>query len=75
MPAAVNPMRSSLINETFWVPYCEAIFKKPIGPPKVKYYLDKYGGLDITGKNIFFFNAGEDPWQYAGMRSLKNPDT
>jgi hypothetical protein len=65
-------MRSNLINSTYWVPYCEAIFG-PIGEPKVDYYIAKYGGLNITGDNIVFANAIEDPWQWAGMRHLQDP--
>lgn len=36
---------------------------------------EHYGGLDITGDNIFFLNGSEDPWQYAAMRELKYPKT
>lgn len=54
---------------------CQSIFGKDIGEPKVDFYIQKYGGLDITGTNIVFANAIEDPWQWAGMRSLKHPDT
>lgn len=28
------------------------------------------GGLNIGGSNIFFVNAVEDPWKYAGMQKL-----
>ena len=65
-------MRSSLIDANYWVPYCEAIFGK-IGEPNIDYYIKKYGGLDITGNNIVFANAIEDPWQWAGMRQLQDP--
>lgn len=33
-----------------------------------------FGGLEITGDNIFFANAAEDPWQWAGMRSIHDPE-
>lgn len=62
-------MRSSLINSEYWVPYCESIFG-PIGEPKVAENIARYGGLAITGKNIVFANAIEDPWQWAGMRQI-----
>lgn len=68
-------MRSSYIGKDYWVPYCEAVFGIPIGEPNVKYYHDTYGGLDIDAKNIYFVNSIEDPWQYAGMRTIKNPVT
>ena len=32
-----------------------------------------FGGLEITGENIFFLNAIEDPWQYAGMLEIHDP--
>lgn len=32
-----------------------------------------FGGLDITGSNIFFLTASEDPWQYAGMIEIHDP--
>jgi hypothetical protein len=54
---------------------CQAIFGAAIGEPKVDWYIEKYGGLDITGTNIVFANAIEDPWQWAGMRQIKHPDT
>lgn len=69
VPNTEHPMRSALINADYWVPYCEAIFGQ-IGEPKIDYYITKYGGLDITGDNIVFANAIEDPWQWAGMRQL-----
>lgn len=74
IPNPQHPMRSSLINSTYWVPYCESIFGQ-IGEPKVDYYVERYGGLDITGDNIIFANAIEDPWQWAGMRQIQHPDT
>jgi len=73
MAYKAHPMRSRLINETYWVPYCQSIFGNSIGEPAVQYYINRYGGLNITGKNIVFANAIEDPWQYAGMRKLQDP--
>jgi hypothetical protein len=40
-----HPMRSKLINESYWVPYCQAIFGDSIGEPEVDYYIKRYGGL------------------------------
>jgi len=31
---------------------------------------EMYHGTDINETNIFFFNAREDPWQYAGIEKL-----
>ena len=33
-----------------------------------------FGGLNNNGTNIVFNNAIEDPWQYAGMRKVHNPE-
>ncbi len=40
--------------------------------PAVPFYNKFYGGYNLTGSNILFANAGEDPWQYAGMRRIYN---
>lgn len=68
-------MRSSLINATYWVPYCQSVFGDQIGEPAVDFYVQRFGGLDITGNNIVFANAIEDPWQWAGMRQIQHPTT
>ncbi len=34
--------------------------------PRVNYYIDTYSKIADNAK-IVFLNAGEDPWQYAGM--------
>ena len=44
-------------------------------PPAVNFTNMIFGGLNITGDHIFFFNAIEDPWQYAGMRHISDPST
>ena len=31
-----------------------------------------YRGFEIFGKNIYFTNGSEDPWQYTSMRYKKN---
>jgi hypothetical protein len=67
-------MRSEVIALDFWPDYCYRIFgvKIDTATDKTNEY---YGGLDITGDNIFFLNGSEDPWQYAGMREIQHPDT
>ena len=71
-PAEQNPLRSDLIAPSYWSPFCEALFGKENSEPKVDFYNKLYGGLNITGDKIIFVNAGEDPWQWAGMRSIYN---
>ncbi len=65
-------MRSSVIALPFWSDYCKRIFKNKYVSPKTDYTNKLYGGTNIKGHNIFFANAEEDPWQWAGMRDY-NP--
>ena len=67
-PDDQNPLRSDLIAPSYWSPFCESLFGKEFSEPKVDMYNKWFGGLNITGEKIIFANAGEDPWQWAGMR-------
>ena len=73
-PNPVYPMRSQALKADFWLDYCQRIFSKDILPPAVNATNNLFGGLDITGSNIVFATASEDPWQYAGMIKIHNPD-
>jgi len=66
-------MRSYFIETPFWFEYCKRIFGNTIAPPAINYTNGYFGGLNITGSNIFFANAIEDPWQFAGMREIYDP--
>jgi hypothetical protein len=66
-------MRSYLINSEFWLDYCKRIFGDQLEGPKVDYTNSLFGGMEITGSNIYFANANEDPWQWAGMREIHDP--
>ena len=72
-PAPTNAMRSKYIGKDYWVPYCSAVFGQQLGQPNAQHYIDKYGGLNIVADNIYFVNNIEDPWQYAGMRTITDP--
>ena len=76
MPNAEHPLRSSLIGPDYWGPFCQAVFgmDKISGEPNTKYYNDLFGALDMQADNILFVNSIEDPWQYAGMRTIHNAD-
>ena len=67
-------MRSWAMKYDFWPDYCNRIFGKEI-ETKTKQTNKLYGGLNIRGDNIFFLNGSEDPWQYAAMRQLRDPET
>lgn len=71
-PNSIEPMRSQLLGPDYWLKWCKDIFNTTIGPPAVDWYNQLYGGLNITGENIVFANAIEDPWKYAGLRSKFN---
>ena len=69
-------MRSNYIGPQYWTPFCEAVFGAQYASnPIVDFYNAQRGGLNIQGSNIVFANAIEDPWQYAGMRSITDPKT
>lgn len=55
-------MRSSYIDAPFWLNYCKRIFGDNLPTPAIDYSNSYFGGLEITGENIFFANAIEDPW-------------
>ena len=54
--------RSPSLNLTFWHDYCQRIFSPTLPYPAVEETNMEFGGLNNTGKNIYFFNAIEDPW-------------
>lgn len=74
-PNHLYPMRSIALDMDFWYDYCKAIFGDLLPEPAVDEINRFYGGLDIKGENIYFINGSEDPWQFAGMTSLKHPWT
>ena len=62
-------MRSQRIKLQFWIDYCKRIFGN-IPEPDTEWTNWNYGGLDIESNYVYFVNAVEDPWKYAGMRQL-----
>lgn len=68
-------MRSAALNETFWLDYCRRIFNPYLSMPSTNITNLAYGALNNTGNHIFFFNAIEDPWKYAGMDMRPDPIT
>ena len=63
-----------MLTNEWYREYCHLVFNNETGPPKVDQVNQLYGGLDIIGKNIMFMQSSEDPWQYVGMRYLKDPE-
>jgi hypothetical protein len=66
-PNPVYPLRSAEIDLAFWEPYCKRIFGADFADAHTDETNNYYHGLAITGKNIYFANSSEDPWQTAGM--------
>jgi len=73
VPNPDQPMRSNRIGPDYWLPFCSEVFGKNMSEPNIQHYLDTYKGLDLNAKNLILVNNIEDPWQYAGMRKLKDP--
>ena len=73
-PNEVYQTRSSALSIDYWLDFCHRVFDYSLLPPQSDFYNTYlYKGLNITGENIFFFTASEDPWQYAGMRKIHDP--
>jgi len=62
VPNKEHPMRSSLIGPEFWVGYCKRVFGDDVPVTGTVATNAHFGGLDITGSNIFFIDGSEDPW-------------
>lgn len=59
-----TPMRSPVIDESYFSDYCSFIFGDldMTNFPKANETTIDQGGFDTAGTNIFFANGGEDPW-------------
>ena len=74
-PNTEQPMRSHLLNITFWNDFCRQIYGDSIsGVPDTTMINAKYGALNNQGKNVYFVNSIDDPWRYAGIRNISNPE-
>ena len=62
IPNSQHPMRSNYIKSEFWPDYCKRIFGSELPPLDIEGTNLYYGGMNIQGSNIYFINAGEDPW-------------
>lgn len=56
-PNYEHPMRSKYIDFEFWPDYCHRIFGDEMPVLDVEETNRVFGGLNITGNNIFFANA------------------
>lgn len=60
-------MRSSLLNEDFWMEFCRRIFGVEYARPAIDVAMAQLPGYNIRSTKIFFVNGGEDPWRWAGL--------
>jgi len=65
-----HSMRSYMIEYDYWLDYCQAMFPGLVvkEPETWKTTVD-LAGLNIKGSNTFHTNGGEDPWQWATLRT------
>ena len=74
-PNTIVPMRSQLINITYWNDLCRQIYGDSIsGVPDTAMINAKYGALNNQGKNVYFVNSIDDSWRYAGIRNISDPE-
>lgn len=68
-----RPLRFKEMNIEYWKRYCAKSFDAPVFPDTF-HTNSLYGDLRIVNytSNIIFTNGGEDPWQWAGVRSVQN---
>ena len=68
------PLRSPAIGPIYWSEFCQRVFGVTIPVhPNVDTVNSKFGGMNITGSNIVFMTANEDPWQGSQMLSIHDP--
>lgn len=70
----IYPQRSLGLDSDYWRTYCKRIFNVQLAPPAIDYAHEMYGDTNMEADNIFFTNSAEDPWQFAGMRYLQDPE-
>lgn len=76
MPNTVYRTRSALLTDKYFQFLCFEMFTEniPYNSPDTVTSNNWFHGLDITGSNILFFTARDDPWKYAGMMELQHPE-
>ena len=57
-------MRSTQIDEAYYIGYCERVFEglDMTGKPQALECTIDQGGFNIGGSNIFSANGSQDPW-------------
>ena len=69
---AQGAIRSAWVNTSYHEELCAKVFGLH-ELPAVQETNNYYGGTDVAVDNVFFFNGGADPWQWAGVRSTLGP--
>ena len=61
------------MDHDFWIGYCQRLFGPDQTGPDISWSHRYYGSTDMKASGIAFVNSVEDPWKYAGMRYLTDP--
>ena len=72
-PAQESPMRSAKLDSDYWVDYCHRVFGERL-TPSTEETNQKYGGLQVKGRNIIFTNGSEDYLQWASLPKVNDPE-
>ena len=67
-------MKSLSLDRDYWINYCKRAFNINIPEPDVDYAHSYLGDTSMQADNIYFVNSVEDPWSYASMRYLVDPE-
>ncbi|RHY32557.1 hypothetical protein DYB32_002460 [Aphanomyces invadans] len=71
----VGSLRSSIVDLEYHENQCFEIFGDAVDPSAgVAENIQRYGGDNPQGHNIFYANAGDDPWQRASVTTSLSED-
>ncbi|CAK4084108.1 unnamed protein product [Aphanomyces euteiches] len=70
-----DSLRSAIVNLDYHESQCYKIFGDVVDPSAgVARTIQRYGGDSPHGHNIFYANAGDDPWQRASVTTTLSKD-
>jgi hypothetical protein len=66
-PSRKHPLRSGLLNLSFWQSWCSDTFGLSQLPRTSEGNM-QLGGVDLNVHNLIMTNGDEDPWIWAGLQ-------
>ncbi|KAF0686724.1 Aste57867_21472 [Aphanomyces stellatus] len=70
-----DSLRSAIVNLDYHERQCQAIFGNAVDPSAgVAANIQRYGGDQPHGHNVFYANGGDDPWQRASVTTTLSED-